>query len=116
MIIDIIIKMIIYLFIFYYIFRCRKPYHSPHFFQKDKEQVRCNACFEKLQKEREKRTAVKRTTKDVVLEDDEESDVETPPQPLPKISKPTTVAGPSLETAHKYFSKSKMGYIPIFFK
>ena len=91
-------------------FRCKKPYHSDTFYEKDKEQIRCNSCFTKLQKEREKRVGMKREKE----EEEDEEERETAP-PLPKTAKPSSTFEPQQQLPAG-FSKSKMAFIPVFFK
>ena len=98
--------------------RCKKPYHLARYFEKD--EVRCNSCYEKLQRERLKRAMKKHKIPD----DGGEEDVTPPPKqkrkPAPKSSAPQpspTDAGVSHMFGHLFDNKdAKIGYIPIVFK
>ena len=100
--------------------RCKKPYHLARYFEKD--EVRCNSCFEKLQRERLKRSLKKQ----VAFDDDEEEDPIAPgpskpkkKDPAPKSAPPTP---PSADVRSSLFGEfpdvkdAKSAYIHIFFK
>ena len=100
--------------------RCHKPYHLARYFEKD--DVRCNSCFEKLQRERLKR-AMKKRKLDAAVADDEEEELRTPGPSKPKkrVTDPksspsaTTATGPLL-SEFPDLRDAKIGYLPIFFK
>lgn len=102
--------------------RCHKPFHLQRYFEKD--DLRCNGCFEKLQKERLKR-AMKKQRIDV---DDEDEDPFTagPSKPkkratVPK-STPPAASGSVVDIRSTPFGEfldakeARVGYIPIIFK
>lgn len=116
--------------------RCHKPFHLQRYFEKD--ELRCNSCFEKLQKERQKR-AMKKQRVEADEEDDDVQFMGGPSKPKKKAvqvnkSVPSTSSATPAEPRVGPFGASptearvglfgasfdmkdaKMGYIPIFFK
>lgn len=101
--------------------RCHKPYHLARYFEKD--EARCNSCFEKLQRERLKR-AMKKQKVEAPADDDEELDQLTggPSRPKKKATTSSSLATVSAEARPATFGdicdlkEARLAYIPIIFK
>ena len=91
--------------------RCHKPYDSEKFFQRD--QLRCNSCFSRLLKERERRQ-LKRMAEQSKAGDHEEDADEEPSTKMKKLHQP--VAEDIIGNLPDGFSGAKMAFIPIFFR
>lgn len=104
--------------------RCHKPYHLARYFEKD--EVRCNSCFEKLQRERLKR-AMKKQRVDATVDDDDDNDLVTAGPSKPKRKAPSASVPAITSTAevdvrstlvanYPDLKDAKLAYIPIIFK
>ena len=69
--------------------RCHKPFHLQRYFEKD--ELRCNACFEKLQKERMKRAMKKQKVDTAIDDDDDDPFMASPPKPKRKPVAPKQI-------------------------
>jgi len=106
--------------------RCKKPYHLARYFEKD--DLRCNSCFEKLQHERLKRAVKKHKPVHEEREEDNNDATLDPSKPKKKKKKTQPVAdktpsqpapdAPTFPTFGSAFtlSDAKVAYIPVFFK
>mgnify|MGYP001549695203 CR=1 FL=1 len=78
-------------------YRCKKPYDNVRHYSKDKDKIRCNNCFSKLLKEREKRQQMKRQhderEQSTSHQDIHDSDDE-PPQKMKSTDDLMKVLGP----------------------
>lgn len=102
--------------------RCHKPYHLARHFEKD--EVRCNSCFEKLQRERLKRALKKRKNGAAADEEDDDPFTVGPSKPKKKAadakSAPATTT--SADVRLTLFSElpdlkdAKVAYLPIFLR
>ena len=91
--------------------RCHKPYHEEKFFAQD--QNRCNSCFNKLLKEREKRQQKRQRECDNATSSSEAKRIAIEKE---KASEDIHAIDIAKHLPSGDNSEVKMGFIPIYFK